>query len=202
MPNLARTGFRWVGSRLAPSQTNPPIQILPVADDYGSVLKLGAPVKLVSTGTIEEASPGDDTYGVFVGAEQYYDSSLGVVRSGPSLPASISYDTNAARVTLARVIPVRDQLFEATCDDNTTATTFLGYMAFIGENVQWAAGTDGEQVDGAVLDISGHNTTNTLSVRIENVPDRNLQDFTAANVRLVVSFNEIQDTASGSTTGT
>jgi hypothetical protein len=34
------------------------------------------------------------------------------------------------------------------------------------------------------------------------VPDRELQDFGSAGVSLLVSFNLIQDTASGSTTGT
>lgn len=202
MPNLARTGFRWVGHKNAPSQTNPPIKICPVADDFNVTLKIGAPVKLVSTGNIEDADPGDDIYGIFVGAEQYYDATIGAVRGGPVLPANTSYDTNASRVSLARVIPVRDQLFEVTCDDAVTATTYLAYVAFIGENAQWAVGADGDQVDGAVLDISTHNTTDTLSVRIEDIPDRNLQDFASANVRLVVSFNEIQDTAGGSATGT
>jgi hypothetical protein len=201
MPNLHRKGFRWVGHKNAPSQTNPPIITCPVADDYATVLKIGAPVKRLSTGYIEAASAGDTIFGVFVGSEQYYDSSIGALRGGPTLPVS-SYDTNASRVSLARVIPVRDQLFEINCDDNTTATTYLGYVAFLHENAEWAAGTAGDEVAGCVLDISTHNTTNTLSVRIEDIPDRNMQDFSAADVRLVVSFNLIQDTASGTTTGT
>jgi hypothetical protein len=202
MPNLHRKGFRWVGHKNAPSQTNPPIILCPVADDFATTLKIGVPVKRLSTGYIEDADPGDTVFGVFVGAEQYYDSSIGALRGGPTLPASTSYDTNGSRVSLARVIPARDQLFEINVDDNTTATTYLGYVAFLHENAEWAVGTDGDEVDGAVLDISGHNTTNTLSVRIEDIPDRNMQDFSAADVRLVVSFNLIQDTASGNTTGT
>jgi hypothetical protein len=202
MPNLHKKGFRWVGSKYTPSQTNPPIKLCPVADDFNVTLKIGAPVKLISTGYIEDADAGDDIFGVFVGAEQYYDSTISALRGGPTLPANTSYDTNASRVSLARVSPARGQLFEINVDDNTTATTYLGYVAFLGENAEWAVGTDGDEVDGAVLDISTHNTTDSLSVRIEDIPDRNLQDFSAADVRLVVSFNEIQDTGSGSETGT
>jgi hypothetical protein len=202
MPNLHRKGFRWVGHKNAPSQTNPPIILKPVADDYATTLKIGQPVKVVSTGYIEAATAGDDIFGVFVGAEQYYDSTIAALRGGPTLPASTSYDTNASRVSLARVIPARDQLFEINVDDNTTATTYLGYVAFLSENAEWAAGTASDELAGCVLDISTHAVTDTLSVRIEDIPDRNMQDFSAADVRLVVSFNEIQDTGSGSETGT
>jgi hypothetical protein len=174
--------------------------ILPVADDFAVKLTRGYPVKLISDGTIEDADPGDAVYGIFDGAAQYYDGNF--IRGGGSIPASTSYDTNLARQSLARVIPVRGQLFRASADDNTTATTLAGYLAFIGENVEWAAGTAVNDEAGCQLDISEHATTNTLSVRIENVPDRELQDFTATGVSLLVSFNLIQDTASGSTTGT
>lgn len=200
MANNAKNGFRWVGNRYAPSETSPPIVLLPVADDFAVTLRRGYPVKLIADGTIEDADPGDAIYGIFDGAAQYYDGSA--IRKGGSLPASTSYDTNISRQSLARVIPVRGQKFRVTVDDAVTATTLAGYIAFVGENVEWVAGTPVGDEAGCQVDISGHATTNTLSVRIENVPDRELQDFASAGVQLVVSFNLIQDTASGSTTGT
>jgi hypothetical protein len=199
MPNLVRNGFRWVQNRNAPSTTEPPIMILPVASAFAVTLTRGYPVKVIADGTIEDADPGDAIYGIFDGAAQYYDGST--IRKGGSLPVS-TYGSVIQRQSLARVIPVRGQLFRATVDDATTATTLAAYLAFVQENVEWVAGTAVGDEAGCQLDISGHNTTNTLSVRIENVPDRELQDFGSAGVSLLVSFNLIQDTASGSTTGT
>jgi hypothetical protein len=199
MANIYHNGFRWIQNRNAPG-CPPPIMILPVADDFAVKLTRGYPVKLISDGTIEDADPGDAVYGITDGVEQYYDGT--VMRAGTALPAATSYDTVTGRQSRVRVIPVRGQLFRATVDENTTATTLAGYQAFVGENVEWAAGTASGDEAGCQLDISGHATTNSLSVKIEAIPDKETQDFTSTGVSLIVSFNLIQDTASGSTTGT
>lgn len=198
MPNLARLGFRWVQNKYAPDSNSPPIEIMPVADDYAVKLCRGVPVILISDGTIQIAAPGNPVYGIFDGAK-YFDGNY--MRRGGSLPAATSYDTLIERQSMARIIRPRGQLFRATCDENTTATTLAAYLAFVGENVEWAAGTNVQDEAGSVLDISGHAVTDTLSVRIENIPDRELQDFTATGVSLLVSFNLISDTASGAILG-
>ncbi len=200
MANPYKGGFRWARSKAGPGQyTEAPIRILPVATAYGTVLYRGTAVKLLSDGTVSAASAGDTIYGVFDAAEQYYDGS--VVRGGGKLPVS-SWGTVISRQSLARVIPVRDQIFFAACDDATTGTTLAAYQAFVGENVEWVAGTASGDESGDLLDISTHNTTNTLSVRIEGIVNPQLTDFTSVGVTLEVSFNLIQDTGSGSTTGT
>lgn len=199
MANVSHNGFRWVYNRNAPGAP-PPVRILPVATAFNVALPRGYPVKIISDGTIEDADPGDAVYGITDGVEQYYDGT--VVRSGTSLPASISWGTNISRQSRVRVIPVRGQVFQVVADDNTTATTLAAYQAFVQENVEWAAGTASGDEAGCVVDISGHAVTNTLSVRIEDVPNRETQDFTSTGVVLHVSFNLIQDTGSGAILGT
>lgn len=196
MSNLSRVGFRWVGSKTDPAGASMPVIILPVASAYGTVLYRGLPVKLVSTGTIQAAAPGDAVYGIFDGAEQYYDGTQ--VRKGASLPVS-TYGSNLSRQSKARVILARDQFFEIDADDASTFTTQATYQAAVGENVEWVAGTPVGDQSGALADISTHATTNTLSVRIENIPNQEEQDFAALGVKLTVSFNLIQDATSSAT---
>jgi hypothetical protein len=200
MANSYKGGFRWARSKSGPGQgVNPPVNILPVATAYGTVIYRGGAVKLLSDGTIAAAAAGDTIYGIADGAAQYFDGT--VVRSGGKLPVS-SWGTNISRQSLLRVIPVRDQIFLAAGDDATTGTTLAAYQAFVGENVEWVAGTAVGDESGDLLDISTHATTNTLSVRIEGISNPQLTDFTSTGVTLEVSFNLIQDTGSGSTTGT
>lgn len=196
MSNLQRNGFRWVGSKLDPAGVSMPVVVLPVASAYATVLYRGLPVKLVSTGTIQAATPGDNIYGIFDGAEQYYDGTQ--VRRGASLPVS-TYGSNLSRQSKARIILARDQLFEIDADDASTFTTQATYQAAVGENAEWVAGTPVGDQSGALLDISTHNTTNTLSVRIENIPNQDGQDFASIGVKLTVSFNLIQDATSSAT---
>lgn len=198
MANLARGGFRWKGNKLIPNAVSPPIVVLPVASAYGTVLYRGDAVKLASTGTLQAAAAGDAVYGVFDGAEQYYDGVQ--IRKGGSLPVS-TYGSNLSRQSRARVILARDQIFEIDADEATTATTQAAYEAFVGENAEWVAGTPIGDQSGTQLDISGHATTNTLSVRILNIPNKENQDFAATGVKLSVEFNLIQD-STASATGT
>lgn len=200
MANRQRGGFRWRGNLLAPTAINPPIEILPVADDYSTALYIGDPVKLLSTGYIAAASAGDTLYGVFVGCEQYYDGTA--IRKGGKYPASQSYDTNFERQTKVRVIPAFGQIFALCADDGTTATTYAAHLAFIGENCEWVAGTASGDDSGALLDISTHATTNTLSLRLHALGTGTDQDFASAYVEYLVTVNLLQKPAAGSTTGT
>lgn len=200
--NQNKNGFRWVGSRTNPNAHSPPIMILPVADAYGTAIPRGYPVTMISDGTMTVAAVTDVVYGISDGVAQYYDGT--VVRAGNVLPASTTYGTVLSRQSKLRVIPVRGQLFRVNCDDGTTATTQAGYEAFVGENLPWVAGTATSGEAGCQVDISLHATTATSAFvwRIENVPDKETQDFSSTLVSLLVSCNLPQDTAGGSTTGT
>lgn len=200
MANLTRGGFRWRGSFDAVSQKEPPIEVLPVASAYGTAIRRGDPVKLLSTGYMDIAAPGETPYGVCDGVTQYYDGVA--IRSGQALPASTTYSTNFSRQSLIRVIPVRGQKFEIDADLTDGATTWAGWLALIGENADWVAGTASGDMSGVVLDISTHNTTNSLGCRIREVVSPNLQELDAARVKLMIEFNLVQSTTAGSTTGT
>jgi hypothetical protein len=199
MANTARGGFRWRYNKLSPTSASEPVQIMPVASAYATVLYRGDPVKIASTGTIQAAAPGDRVIGVFDGAEQYWDGTQ--IRKGGSLPVS-TYGSNLTRQSLARVILARGQIFEVDADDGVTATTQAAHQAFIGENAEWATGTPVGDQSGAVMDISTHATTNTLSLRLVDLPNQGQQDFAATAVKYHVEFNLTQDTAAGTTTGT
>lgn len=200
--NPQRGGLRWVKNRLDPNQHHAPIELKTVATSYGTALYTGDIVKIVSDGTVAAAVAGDTAYGVFDGAEQYYDSSAGAMRKGGSLPASVAWGTTWERRSVARVIPFRSQVFRMCCDDKTTATTPALYDDMVGENCEWIAGTPVGDQSGTLLDISTNATTNTLSLRIVGFPNQNLTDFTGLYVPVDVVANLYQDEASGSTTGT
>lgn len=199
MPNLARGGFRWRYNKSAPASASAPIMVYPVATAYATVLRKGDPVKLVATGTIEKATPGDAVIGVMDGAEQYWTGTE--LKKGISLPVS-TWGTNLSRQSKVRVILARGQVFEVDVDENTTATTQAGYEVFVGENVEWVAGTPTDEYSSAAVDISGHAVTATLSVRIHDVPNKDMQDFAATGVKLHVEFNLTQDVRGGAALGT
>lgn len=199
MANTARGGFRWRYNKTSPASASEPVIIKPVASAYATVLYRGDPVKELSTGFIAAAAPGDRVIGVFDGAEQYYDGTQ--VRKGGSLPVS-TYGSNLTRQSLARVILAKDQVFEIDADDGVTATTQAAHQAFLGENCEWATGTAVGDQSGAVMDISTHATTNTLSLRIIDIPNQGQQDFASTAVKYHVEFNLSTDTAPGQTTGT
>jgi hypothetical protein len=69
------------------------------------------------------------------------------------------------------------------------------------ENIDFASGTATGDQSGYLLDVST-NATTAEDLRVENVPDLETTNFAGTGVELEVSFNLIQDTASGSTTGT
>lgn len=190
-------GFRWVQNRLAPGAP-PPIVVRPVADAYGTKLCRGAPVKQETDGTMSLAATNANVFGIVDGVEQYYDGT--VVRSGTALPASTTYGSNISRQSRVRVIRAAGQVFAVQVDDATTATTLAGYQAFVGENCDLTTGTNVGDESGCQIDISAHGTT-AEDCRIEDIPNRETQDFTSSGVVVHVSFNLVQDVGLVSTTG-
>lgn len=199
MANPSYGGFRHVGNRKSPTAIEPRIEIVKVASAYATALYKGDPVKKAADGTIQAAAPGDRVYGIFEGAEHYWDGT--VMKRGRSLPANTTYGTVVWRTSWARVLVADGQLFEIDADDGVTATTQAAHEAFIGENCEWATGTPTGENSGAVLDISTHATTNTLTCNIVDIPNRGMQDFASSRVKYIVEFNLTQQPP-GQTTGT
>lgn len=197
--NRPMGGFRWRYSEFDPND-GPPIVYAPVQSNYGTALYDGDPVKM-SSGYLVAAAAGDAVYGVFAGAERYYDGSA--IRRGGSLPANSVYGSVVDRISMARVIPARGQVFEIDSNDNVKNTTQLAYMNLQNLNAEWIAGTHVNDQSGALLDINGVTpaTTNTLSLRVVGVSFYPDIDYTQKNVKLLVKWNLIQDGAVGTTTG-
>lgn len=192
-------GFRWVRNKLAPT-SEPPRITLPIASAYATSLGRGAPVKLLSDGTVDLAATNASVYGVFDGMAQNYNASTGFVGPAPKYTATVTYGSDMTRQSLAYVIPVVGQVFRITCDDNVTATTQAAYEALVGGNIDFAAGTAVGDRSGHVADISTIATT-AEDLRIVNIPDKTSTDFSATGVEIEVEFNLIQGTQVGSTTG-
>lgn len=155
-------------------------------------LNIGDPVIRVSDGSVAIAVAGatNPVYGIIVGVVGVWDAGLGAMRPSDKVPGATTW-SSIDRQTKVLVLPVQGRYWEVDVDDNTTATTLAGYQAFIGENVNLiynASATTGKAA--ARVDISAHATTNTFQCNIADVsPSMMNQDFSGANVKLIVQFN-------------
>lgn len=210
--NTHSYGFRWVRSLAGKPQ--PDVVRVPIATAYaptvggvGVGLHVGDPIQIASTGygTICVGSEGTQThtYGIIHSFEPIWDGSV-MQPSNKFISGSGAYSTNFSRQSWMNVIPVVDQVFEIDCDENTTATTYAAFLAFFGENADFILVADttnaADPKADPKLDISSHNTTNTLQCRIKDVSRKVYQDYSGTNVSLEVVFNKVQQ-APYNTTG-
>lgn len=203
MSNLVRPGFK----PLHGSTTRAPVRGR-IADDYDGDLggankdvAVGDPVRLVNTGTFAIAAAGETVWGVVVGIEPHYDSTLGAMKYSNNLPNQTSYDTNLERESRILVLPVQGgQRFAIQTDEvSSTYDTYSEMLAFIGEHCDHIFVASQMPTGHCFLDISTHATASG-QWEIVDIPDPDLQDFAAAYVTLHVVINEGQ-VAPFSTTG-
>ena len=143
IPNsTVRTGLRWERSMYAGGNGNPPRVMGRVATGYDGDLggadihlMVGLAVKYVNDGTYAIAAAGDSIAGVVEGILPYYNSTLGAMQYGNYLPNQTAYSTNYSRESQLVIIPVAGQLFRASCDDATTATSYSAYRTLIQNNI-------------------------------------------------------------------
>ncbi len=165
-------------------------------------LSVGDPVKINNDGTVslaggsENGQTSQPIWGVVVGmGGQGYFNGTRMVRS-PYLPSGVTYGTAIDRQSKVLVVPASKGFWEIDCDDIVTATTYLAYQAFIGENCDHqlaaAVATAPLLTANPVLDISSHNpATAGLSFRIVGVSQNfSNQDFAGQWVKMVVSVND------------
>lgn len=197
MDNVATYGFRVYRVRAAKID---PIKML-VATSYQASpggtnvdLNIGDPVATVSTGTVGLMGAGSagKGFGVIVGVAPYWNGS--VMQPTNKLPGTTAWGTVQERASYVYVQPFVNTTFEVDVDDNTTATTLAGYQAFIHENVDLVYSASSSTLRATPkIDISGHNTTNTLQFRIVGISDNQAnQDFSGANVKLLVECNLVE----------
>lgn len=163
-------------------------------------LRPGDPIVRLSSGAVNVApgtdgTPGD-VLGIVIGVKQYLDPSFSnaVTARGNAVPSSVAYGTNLDLQTRVYFIPAEAAVWRIQVNDNSTATTFAGYQAFVGENCSHihTAASNGLQLTPR-LNISTHATTATLDWRIIGIPDPTIQDFSGLNVDLEVICNRPQN---------
>lgn len=196
--NPIEYGFRWQRGAFGRADLQPREEF--VASGYqaapGAVnvdLNRGDPVKRVSDGSIALAVAGDPIYGVIVGGFQYYDANLGVVVPGRKLPGATAW-TGFGNRSRCLVVPFAGQIFEIDCDDAVTATTEAAFGAFYQENADITINADATTKQARPrLDISTHNTTNTLVCRIHRLSTRIDQYFDGNYVKMLIEGNVTQN---------
>lgn len=204
MNNTHKYGFRPVKAFGAGNSGIPTPYRLHVADSYQATgdggtpnvgLSIGDPVLRVNDGSIALATTTVDVWGVIVGFEPYWDGTF--MKPTSYLPGATTGGSVLDRVSRALVVPVHGMVFECDVDENTTATTYTAYRAFIGENVDHTCVGDTTNASKPKadprLDISGHAITNSLGWNIVGISDSvENQDFSGTNVKLYVVCNNIQ----------
>jgi hypothetical protein len=213
--NTAVYGFRWAKGYNGGVDFPQPIECFVASgasfDVNGGAqnvsLGVGDPVTRLSDGSVtlcagsEGGSGGVAVYGIVVAVQPYYDSVLGAMRPSNILPDNVVYGTNLDRQSKVLVVPALAGAWEIDVDDVVTATTEAGYQAFVGENCDHVL-TGVVSVDVRAkpkLDISTHATA-TSQWRIVSVSKSfDNQDFSGANVKLIVTCNEPQDPSTSAT---
>jgi hypothetical protein len=198
MANANKYGFRWV--RAMQGSTVPKPQQMRVASGYqaapGAVnvdLNIGDPVIMVSDGTVALAAAGNATFGVVVGIKPYWNATKGRLEFGTALPGGTTYTGTEEQVSTVHVLPVAGQVFEAVCDDGTTAILKATFITYIGENVDISINqVSGSRLASPKLHITGHGTSNALVWRIVDVGQGPDADFTVINAPLLVTCNLVQ----------
>lgn len=208
--NRVEYGFRW--STAYNGYPMPMPLEFTIADDESfdvsggaSKVKLGPgdPVRIQSDGHLDLAAGNETTaegaFGIVIGVKPYWDGDF--MQPSNTIPSDVSYDTNLARQTKVHVVPVTAGAWEVDVDDSSTATTQSAYQAFVGENADHilTGSTDNDRAY-PKLDISTHATTSSLIWRILKIsPTLNNEDFSGANVKLVVIPNVAQSPAFSAT---
>lgn len=207
--NVKQYGLRWATGYNGKPQPQPIEMAVASAANFtvsgfGTNVNLNAgdPVRIAADGTVtlaggsENGQTSQPIWGVVVGmGGQGYFNGTRMVRS-PYLPSGVTYGTAIDRQSKVLVVPASQGFWEIDCDDIVTATTYLGYQAFIGANCdhQLAAAVATAPLLSAnpVLDISTQNpATAGLSFRIVGISQNaSNQDFAGQWVKLIVSVND------------
>ena len=162
-----------------------------IADNQGTAIFTGDPVKYKNDGTVEVATAGDASCGIFMGCF-YTDPSTSKPTFRNHFPASLSPGD-----AIAFVADDPDQLFIAQQD--SAVSNIVAADLNLNADLIFGAGSTTTGMSGVEIDSSSKNTTATLQVRLVDFYDVPSNDATANNSILVVKINNHQ---LGSHTGT
>ena len=162
-----------------------------IADNQGTAIFTGDPVKYKNDGTVEVATAGDASCGVFMGC--FYTvptTSKPTFRN--HFPASLSPGD-----AIAFVADDPDQLYIAQQDSD--GSNLVAADLNLNADLVFGAGSTSTGMSGVEIDSSTKNTTAALQVRLIDFYDTQSNDATANNSILVIKINNHQ---LGSHTGT
>ena len=162
-----------------------------IADNQGTAIFTGDPVKYKNDGTVEVATAGDASCGIFMGCF-YTDPSTSKPTFRNHFPASLSPGD-----AIAFVADDPDQLFIAQQD--SAVSNIVAADLNLNADLIFGAGSTTTGMSGVEIDSSSKNTTATLQVRLIDFYDVPSNDATANNSVIVVKINNHQ---LGSHTGT
>ena len=162
-----------------------------IADNQGTAIFTGDPVKYKSDGTVEVATAGDASCGVFMGCF-YTDPTTSKPTFRNHFPASLSPGD-----AIAFVADDPDQLFIAQQDSD--GSNLVAADLNLNADLVFGTGSTTTGMSGVEIDSSTKNTTAALQVRLIDFYDTPSNDATANNSILVVKINNHQ---LGSHTGT
>ena len=177
-----------VGS--APGGTTGPTKYS-IADNQGTAIFTGDPVKYKNDGTVEVATAGDASCGVFMGCF-YTDPTTSKPTFRNHFPASLSPGD-----AIAFVADDPDQLYIAQQDSD--GSNLVAADLNLNADLVFGAGSTSTGMSGVEIDSSTKNTTAALQVRLIDFYDTPSNDATANNSILVIKINNHQ---LGSHTGT
>jgi len=162
-----------------------------IGDNQSTAIFTGDPVKYKSDGTIEVATAGDASCGVFMGCF-YTDPTTSKPTYKNYFPASLSPGD-----AIAFVADDPDQLFIAQQDSDSS--NIVAADLNLNADLVFGSGSTSTGISGVEIDSSSKNTTAALQVRLVDFYDIPSNDATANNSVLVVKINNHQ---LGSHTGT
>ena len=162
-----------------------------IADNQGTAIFTGDPVKYKNDGTVEVATAGDASCGVFMGCF-YTDPTTSKPTFRNHFPASLSPGD-----AIAFVADDPDQLFIAQQDSD--GSNLVAADLNLNADLVFGAGSTSTGMSGVEIDSSTKNTTAALQVRLIDFYDTPSNDATANNSVLVIKINNHQ---LGSHTGT
>jgi hypothetical protein len=162
-----------------------------IADNQGTAIFTGDPVKYKNDGTVEVATAGDPSCGVFMGCF-YTDPTTSKPTFRNHFPASLSPGD-----AIAFVADDPDQLYIAQQDSD--GSNLVAADLNLNADLVFGAGSTSTGMSGVEIDSSTKNTTAALQVRLIDFYDTPSNDATANNSILVIKINNHQ---LGSHTGT
>lgn len=205
--NNHQYGFRWHSSITGVAMPKP--REYPVASAYqaainggGNVdLNIGDPVRLVggfvvlTAGSEAAAGAAEDTWGIVVAVRPFKLASNSPTQLVPTdtLPGGTTY-TNIVDQSLVEVVPAAGSNFAIdVINAGASFDTFIEYQTLVNKNADSVLEDTGLSKADPFLDLTAPITATAQWRVIQVSKSQKNEDFSGANVELIVTINETQE---------